>query len=83
MFAFPALDLIRPFPYVVHFHGPWAAEARAEGAGRGSVLYKRAMETAVYRSADRFVVLSEAFGACPHERLRRARGPGAGRPRRR
>ncbi len=61
MFAFPAIDLIRRYPYVVHFHGPWAAEARAEGAGPLSVLYKRAMESVVYRQADRFVVLSDAF----------------------
>jgi len=61
MFAFPAIDLIRRYPYVVHFHGPWAAEARVEGAGRLSVLYKRAMEAVVYREAGRFIVLSDAF----------------------
>jgi glycosyltransferase involved in cell wall biosynthesis len=61
MFAFPALDEIGRFPFVAHFHGPWAAESRAEGAGRLSASAKQAIETLVYRRADRCIVLSEAF----------------------
>lgn len=61
LYAFPALDLIRRLPYIVHFHGPWAAEARAEGASRLSVIAKRALEVAVYGRADRYIVLSDAF----------------------
>jgi glycosyltransferase involved in cell wall biosynthesis len=61
MFAFPALDQIARSPFVAHFHGPWAAEARAEGAGRLSAFCKQTMETLVYRRADRCIVLSSAF----------------------
>ena len=61
LFAFPALDEIGQFPFVAHFHGPWAAESRAEGAGRLSAFAKRAIETLVYRRANRCIVLSEAF----------------------
>ncbi len=62
MFAAPALDRMRGTPLVVHFHGPWAGESAAEGAGRLPVLAKRAVERAVYRRADRVIVLSRAFG---------------------
>lgn len=61
MYAFPALDQIRRFPFVAHFHGPWAAESRAEGTSRLSTFYKQAIETSVYRRADRCIVLSSAF----------------------
>ncbi len=77
MFTAPALDRMRGTPLVVHFHGPWAGESAAEGAGRLSVLAKRAVERAVYRRADRVIVLSRAFAAIardaygvPEERLR-------------
>jgi glycosyltransferase involved in cell wall biosynthesis len=64
-FAMNALPLL-PFidhrtPRVVHFHGPWAAESRAENGGALSVAVKMQLERFVYRSADRFVVLSSAF----------------------
>ncbi len=61
LYTAPALDLVRERPLVVHFHGPWAAESAAEGAGRASLVAKRAVERAVYRRATTFVVLSEAF----------------------
>ncbi len=61
MFAAPTLDRMRGTPLVVHFHGPWAGKSAAEGAGRLSVLAKRAVEKAVYRRADRVIVLSRAF----------------------
>ena len=46
---------------VVHFHGPWAEEAAASGAGMAAVFCKRAIERSVYARADHFITLSEAF----------------------
>lgn len=64
-FALNALPLIpfinRRTRRVVHFHGPWAAESRAEGGGRAGAAVKAALERFVYRRADRYVVLSTAF----------------------
>jgi glycosyltransferase involved in cell wall biosynthesis len=48
---------------VVHFHGPWSGESRAEGHGPLSVAARRALERFVYRRADACIVLSAAFGA--------------------
>jgi glycosyltransferase involved in cell wall biosynthesis len=62
LYASAAMDRLRRQPHVVHFHGPWAAESRQEGAGRLSVLAKWSIERTVYRSAVRFIVLSNAFG---------------------
>jgi glycosyltransferase involved in cell wall biosynthesis len=50
----------RPRPLVVHFHGPWAAEAVAANAARGTAL-RTAIERFVYRRADAAVTLSYAF----------------------
>ena len=64
-FALNALPLIpfigRAVPRVVHFHGPWAAESRAEGGSAIVSAVKAALEGYVYRQADRFIVLSGAF----------------------
>ena len=61
LYTFPALDLIPPRPMVIHFHGPWALEGNTEG-GRGlNTRAKAALERAVYRRGNRFIVLSEAF----------------------
>jgi len=49
--------------FVVHFHGPWSAESRAEGHGALSFAMRRTLERAVYRRADACVVLSRAFSA--------------------
>ena len=54
------LDRIKR-PLVVHFQGPWAQEALAEGASRSSVRVRHAIEASVYRRADRIIVLSHAF----------------------
>lgn len=62
LYARPALRAIRQRPLVVHFHGPWAAEGRAEGAGRLAQGIKRRVERPVYGAADRIIVLSRAFG---------------------
>jgi glycosyltransferase involved in cell wall biosynthesis len=60
--AFPALDLFGRRPLVAHFHGPWALEGAAEGLGRARVAIRRVQERAVYARAQRFIVLSRAFG---------------------
>jgi glycogen synthase len=63
LYALPALDLVQDRPFVFHFHGPWARESAAEGERGLGVTLKRMIETRVYRRADRFVTLSEAFAA--------------------
>jgi glycosyltransferase involved in cell wall biosynthesis len=61
LYGLPLLDLLWRNPHVVHFHGPWADEAAAEGESRRSVFFKRRIEGAIYASARRFIVLSQAF----------------------
>jgi len=61
LYTAPVLDLIRKTPLVVHFHGPWAAEAGVEGAASMRSRLQGAMESAVYKRASRFIVLSRAF----------------------
>jgi glycosyltransferase involved in cell wall biosynthesis len=63
LYASAVLDRLRGIPHVVHFHGPWAAESLQEGAGHLSCATKWAIERLVYASADRVIVLSEAFAA--------------------
>nr|WP_244442626.1 glycosyltransferase family 4 protein [Azospirillum lipoferum] len=63
-----ALPSLRNRPLVVHFHGPWALESAAEGAGALSVRLKFLVERLVYHRATRFVVLSRAFGTILAER---------------
>jgi len=67
LFAWPALDRLT-LPLVVHFHGPWADEAAAEGAGRLAVAARWGIERAVYRRADLVIVLSDAFAAVARDR---------------
>jgi len=53
---------MRALPAVVHFQGPWADENVAQGdRSRALRALRRALERAVYRRADRVVVLSSAF----------------------
>jgi glycosyltransferase involved in cell wall biosynthesis len=61
LYALPVLDLLRDRRFVVHFHGPWANESRAETQRGVGVAAKRAIEAFVYRRADRCIVLSRAF----------------------
>ncbi len=61
LFAFPVRRYLRNLPFVVHFHGPWAAESMEEGENGLVVRAKWALEHAVYKRADRFIVLSDAF----------------------
>jgi glycosyltransferase involved in cell wall biosynthesis len=63
LYAFGMLDQIGKKPFVVHFHGPWAGESAAEGAGALAVAGKRALERIVYHRGARFIVLSKAFGS--------------------
>jgi glycosyltransferase involved in cell wall biosynthesis len=62
LFALPALDVLARRPMVMHFHGPWADEAAAEGAGALGHRIRRRIERTVYRRADRVITLSRAFG---------------------
>ena len=59
-YALPVLDRIRSRPCVVHFHGSWARESEAEGAGRLSCAAKATLERLVYRGGARFIVLTRA-----------------------
>ncbi|MDO9713368.1 glycosyltransferase family 4 protein [Paracraurococcus lichenis] len=61
LYALPLLDCLRERPFVVHFHGPWASESRAEGQNRAASWVKYGIERVVYSRADRVIVLSEAF----------------------
>jgi len=61
LYALPAVLGRRWDSHVVHFHGPWASESKREGGKLHSILCKRFMEKTVYRSANRFIVLSKAF----------------------
>ncbi len=76
-----ALPVLRNRPLVVHFHGPWALESAAEGAGALSVRLKFLVERLVYHRATRFVVLSRSFATIlaerygvPPERIHRVPG---------
>jgi glycosyltransferase involved in cell wall biosynthesis len=59
--AFPILGALRKRPFVVHFHGPWALEGRAEGGARWKTAVRQRIERPVYDAATRFIVLSRAF----------------------
>jgi glycogen(starch) synthase len=60
-YAFPVLDKIRNKPLVVHFHGPWALEGRAEGSSLSKTALRKCIERLVYGSGARFITLSNAF----------------------
>jgi glycogen synthase len=61
LYTFPVLDLIRSYPLVIHFHGPWAGESQDEGRRGVNVRIRAAMERIVYRRGTRLIVLSHAF----------------------
>lgn len=62
LYAAPSLGVFGRVPRVVHFHGPWAAEATTAGRDRISRAVRHAIEQTVYRGAARHIVLSNAFG---------------------
>ena len=67
LYTFPWIDLVDDCPFVMHFHGPWALEGTVE-KGRNPVVWtKKQIEQVVYRRADRFIVLSEAFRDVLHD----------------
>jgi glycosyltransferase involved in cell wall biosynthesis len=77
LYTFPVLDIIRPYPLVVHFQGPWALESQFEGARQPTVWTKAYLERTVYRRGLRFIVLSNysrdvlcLFYGVPAERIR-------------
>jgi glycosyltransferase involved in cell wall biosynthesis len=61
LYAIGAIRSISKVPLVVHFHGPWAAESIEEGKGRLPAWGMKQIEKAVYRRADRVIVLSKSF----------------------
>ena len=67
LYTFPVLDRLGKLPLVMHFHGPWALESKAEGSGRLSTFGKWAIEKLVYKRANGFIVLSEAFRQILHQ----------------
>ena len=58
----PLLDRLGTLPTVIHFHGPWAAEAGVEGKSFLGSRLQAAIERAVYSKGQRIIVLSHAFG---------------------
>jgi glycosyltransferase involved in cell wall biosynthesis len=61
LYAFPILDKLARLPFVMHFHGPWAAESGVEGQLSWASRAQLAMERSVYARARRLIVLSHAF----------------------
>ena len=59
LYALPLVQMRRRF--LMHFHGPWAAEAAQGGAAMWVVWMKRRMERWVYQRATHVITLSEAF----------------------
>ncbi len=59
--AFPVLDQICARPLVVHFHGPWALEGRADGVGLAKYCLRQIQERSVYQRGARIIALSQAF----------------------
>ncbi|MCX5933467.1 MAG: glycosyltransferase family 4 protein [Pseudanabaena sp. LacPavin_0818_WC45_MAG_42_6] len=67
LYTLPLLDRLGKLPLVMHFHGPWALESQAEGAGRLSTWGKWGIEKLVYRRVNGFIVLSESFRQILHK----------------
>jgi glycosyltransferase involved in cell wall biosynthesis len=67
LYTLPLLDRLGDRPLVMHFHGPWALESQAEGAGRLSTWGKWVVEKLVYRRVNGFIVLSESFRQVLHK----------------
>jgi glycosyltransferase involved in cell wall biosynthesis len=61
LYALPALLEYSKLTHVIHFHGPWALESSQSGQSKLGVLAKRTVERLVYRTADAFITLSNAF----------------------
>jgi glycosyltransferase involved in cell wall biosynthesis len=61
LYALPVLFETSNLTHVIHFHGPWAQESSMRGQSKLSVLAKKTVERFVYRKADAFITLSNAF----------------------
>lgn len=61
LYAGLVFERLRRQPLVVHFHGPWYSEGADEGDGQMAKYCKYQIEAAVYRRADRVIVLSQTF----------------------
>jgi glycosyltransferase involved in cell wall biosynthesis len=61
LLALPSIEVLKKQPFAVHFHGPWADEARVQGSNPAKALALRAIERLVYSRGDRVITLSEAF----------------------
>ena len=61
LYAAALLGMNSKLTHVVHFHGPWAQESIVREQGRLNVVIKKGLEHLVYRSADAFITLSNAF----------------------
>ena len=61
LYALPIVSIPDAPPLVVHFHGPWALESKAEGEHALVTHLKAQLERLVYRHATQFIVLSQAF----------------------
>lgn len=67
MYTFPLIDTLRQRPFIMHFHGPWALESKAEGAGYFATSAMKFIERSVYQRADLLIVLSKAFATLLHQ----------------
>jgi glycosyltransferase involved in cell wall biosynthesis len=63
LYAAALLPALSRAHHVVHFHGPWAIEAAAEGRSPVNSFMKRAVERGIYSSAKAFITLSHSFKA--------------------
>lgn len=67
LYTFFLLDLIKDYPLVIHFHGPWALESDLEKSKPVTIWLKKQVEQAVYNRSSQFVVLSQTFGDILHQ----------------
>ena len=61
LYTAPVLDQLKRTPLVIHFHGPWAAEAGVEGQRTSLARVQAKFEKLTYSRGRLFIVLSQAF----------------------
>lgn len=61
LYTVPILDQLDHRPFIFHFHGPWSLESIVESNKSLGFQVRKAMERSVFRHANRFIVLSQAF----------------------
>jgi glycosyltransferase involved in cell wall biosynthesis len=70
LYAYPGLSHLKGLPIVAHFHGPYAAEIRAESRGLRTwarSTFARRVELAVLKQAACVITLSHAFARIARE----------------